>query len=171
MKILSYEKMKALYLKHDNVKKIIDMGFTSTMTISNPKLINDEKVINNSFLVNNKFEKKPECFSAFYTDRIYKVIRCIYVDVPSRRKGLAKKMISEFQKKIDLGHEVFLQVGVEYTESTNYSNLEKLYTSQGFIRTKNPACHPGNKFFHDFFWSSKSFEVVQNNGLVIPIIK
>lgn len=171
MKILTYEKMKALYLNNEKVKKIIDAGFTSTMTILNPKLINDSKVVYNSFLVNNNFEKKPECFSAFYTDRVYKVIRCIYVDVPSRRKGLAKKMISEFQKKIDTGCEVFLQIGVEYTKNTNYSNLEKLYTSQGFIRTNTPTLHPGNKYYHDFFWSSKSFEVVQVNGHVIPRIK
>ncbi|MEH8216232.1 MULTISPECIES: hypothetical protein [Aeromonas] len=171
MKILKYKEMRALYLKSDDVKNIIDTGFTSTMTILNPKTINDKKVNENSFLVNDDFEINPECFSAFYTDRIFKVIRCIYVAVPSRGKGLAKLMISEFQKNFIFGNEKFLQIGVEYTNNINFTNLERLYSSQSFKRTATPARHPGNKYFHDFFWSPRNFEIIQRNGQVIPEIR
>ncbi|WP_368212458.1 hypothetical protein [Aeromonas sp. s10] len=166
MIILTYTEMRKLYSDNNNVKKIIDTGFNSTMKITNKKLINDKKVNGNSFLVNDDFDSNPICFSAFYTNGHFKVIRCIFVDESSRTHGLAKKMITEFQVNLKGSTEEFLQIGVEDTKDEGFELLDKIYKSMGFKRLDNPTAHPENKYFYDFFWSYKDFDVTREGGKV-----
>lgn len=166
MKILTYTEMRKLYSDNDDVKKIIDTGFSSTMKITNKKLINDKKVNGNSFLVNDDFDHNPICFSAFYTNGHFKVIRCIFVDESSRKRGLAKEMITKFQVNLKKSTEKFLQIGVEYTKDERFELLDKIYNSMDFKRLDNPTAHPDNKYYYDFFWSYKDFDVTREGGKV-----
>lgn len=162
MKYLTREEARALFVKNSEVRKLLEDGYLSTMDITNPKLINDKKVKPNAYLVNYDFEINPICFSAFYSDRIYKIIRCIYVKPEYRNKGLAKQMIKLFQAQLPRENESFLQIGVEATGDDKFKKLDRLYTSLGFKHNHIPIPHLGNKSYFDYFWSYNHFEVMQN---------
>lgn len=162
MKYLTSKEARALFVGNLEVKKIFEDGYRSTMDITNPKLINDKKVKPNAYVVNDDFETNPMCFSAFYSDRIYKIIRCIYVKPEHRNKGLAKQMIKLFQAQLPLENESFLQIGVEATGDDKFIKLHRLYTGLGFKHNQIPILHLGNKSYYDYFWSYNHFEVMQN---------
>ncbi|MNG27993.1 hypothetical protein D3C84_1131840 [compost metagenome] len=75
-------------------------------------------------------------------------------------------MISRFQNELERNIVIFLQIGIEYTNDSRFHNLEELYTSMGFKRNKMPIRHPGNKYYYDYFWSFRAFEVSQRQEYV-----
>jgi len=161
MKYISRDGARNLALKNKTIMKIFEGGYLSTMDISNPKLMNDVKVKPNSYLVNDDFEENPICFIAYYHNKIYKVLRCIYVSPNYRRQGLAKDMISHFKNDLINDQADFLQIGVECTNDDIFDGLNDLYLKMGFKSNPIPIPHSGNKKYLDYFWSSQKFEVHQ----------
>ncbi|WP_146043493.1 GNAT family N-acetyltransferase [Pectobacterium odoriferum] len=162
MKYLTREEARILFVNNPSVNNLFEAGYHSTMDIANQKLMNDKKVRPNAYLVNDNFETEPMCFSAFYSDRIYKVIRCIYVSPEHRNIGLAKQMITTFQEQLPYDKEFFLQIGVEATGDDRFKMLDALYSGLGFKNNPIAIPHPGNKSYFDYFWSYNDFEVIQN---------
>ena len=162
MKILEKDEARRLYLENSKVRGIFDSGYKLTMDIANPKLMNDKKVRPNSYLVNDEFENNPMYFSAYFTDRIYKVIRCVYVKPEYRASGYAKLMIGHFKEQLQNDREEFLQIGVEATNDETFTRLNSLYLGLGFIRNPFAVPHSNNKSYYDYFWAEKPFEVVQD---------
>jgi GNAT superfamily N-acetyltransferase len=169
LKFLSREEARKLSVHNHEIKKIFEDGYTSTMDISNPRVMNDKKVKPNAYLVNDDFEENPKCFTAFFYDRIYKVLRCIYVTPEYRKQGLAKEMINVFKNGMVNDKADFLQIGVENTGDEIFERLDSLYKNLGFKHNPMPVPHPDNKSYFDYFWSHRAFEVHQRQYQIVAV--
>lgn len=159
MKHLSKEDARKLAISSETVMSFFQIGYSETLKLTHTKLMNDKYVRPNDYFVNEDFSIAPQWFVAHYQDRIYRVLRVIYVREDLRGKGLGTDIINEI-KKIAFS-ETFLQIGVESTDQQKFEKLDRLYKKMEFKRTPYPITHPDGRKFYDYFWSSRNFVVRQ----------
>ena len=171
MKILKQAAARKLAIENKIIMDFFASGYKATMELTDKKIMNDEKVRDNDYLVNDEFESDPQYFIAYYYhNKMYKVLRNIYVKPECRGTGVGSELVRFFQSGLEQDSADFLQVGVEFTNKETYPRLETWYTSLGFVRDQYPVQISPTKSYHSFYWSDKPFEVVLRSGFSAAVL-
>ena len=170
MKVLTKEAARKLAIENKKIMDFFTTGYKATMDLSDKKTMNDEKVKFNDYVVNDDFETDPQYFAAYYYhNKMYKVLRNIYVTPECRGTKAGTELVKYFQAGLDQDSADFLQVGVEYTKDT-YARLETWYTRLGFVRDAYPVQISPKQSFYSFYWSNKPFKVIQRSGFSAAVL-
>jgi GNAT superfamily N-acetyltransferase len=167
MRELTKEAARKEAIKNSTVMSFFRDGYSETLKLTNPKVMNDKFVKENSYFINDEFETDPQWFVAHYPDRIYRIIRVIYVRQDLRENGIGSKIIEDI-KSIKF-EESFIQIGVQDTADEKFRRLDSLYKRHAFQRTNFSIDHGNGRSFYDYFWSPREFRVQQRGGHIAPV--
>jgi len=164
MKYINKDEARKLAIENHKIMAFFKAGYSEALHLTNDKVMNDKLVKPNDYFVNDDFESNPIWFVAHYSDRIYRVLRVIFVHPDHRCKGIGAGIIRSLQDSKFT--EKFLQLGVQTTPIERFEKLNALYSRLGFKRNPIAIDHGGGHQFHDYFWAPRAFGVQQQGTTI-----